>query len=121
MAIWSRRRDGIDDLTGLVHHTHAGSRHHTSFALTQRLIDEGVGPSVGSVGDAYQNALAEFQIGSYKAELIRPRRTLARRQRRRARELRVGRLVQHRATPQSIDDLAKKFTTLHETVLLPTG
>jgi putative transposase len=70
-ALWSRRRDGITDLTGLVHHTDAGSQ-YTSFAFTQRLIDEGVDPSVGSVGDAYDNALAESQIGLYKTELIRP-------------------------------------------------
>jgi putative transposase len=70
-AIWSRRRDGVEDLTGLVHHTDAGSQ-YTSFAFTQRLIDEGVDPSVGSVGDAYDNALAESQIGAYKTELIRP-------------------------------------------------
>ncbi len=70
-ALWSRRRDGITDLTGLVHHTDAGSQ-YTSFAFTQRLIDEGVDPSVGSVGDAYDNALAESQIGLYKTELINP-------------------------------------------------
>jgi len=70
-AIWSRRRDGVTDLAGLVHHTDAGSQ-YTSFAFTQRLIDEGVDPSVGSVGDAYDNALAESQIGLYKTELIRP-------------------------------------------------
>ena len=40
--------------------------------LVQSSIDEGVDPSVGSVGDAYDNALAESQIGLYKAELIRP-------------------------------------------------
>jgi len=45
---------------------------YVSFAFTQRLIDEGVDPSVGSVGDAYDGALAESQIGLYKAELIRP-------------------------------------------------
>ena len=45
---------------------------YVSFAFTQRLVDEGVDPSVGSVGDAYDNALAESQIGLYKAELIRP-------------------------------------------------
>ncbi len=71
MALWRRRSDGISDLTGLVHHTDAGSQ-YTSFAFTQRLIDVGVDPSVGSVGDAYDNALAESQIGLYKAELIRP-------------------------------------------------
>jgi putative transposase len=71
MAIWSRARDGADDLAGLVHHTDAGSQ-YTSFAFTTRLIEAGVDASVGSVGDAYDNALAESQIGIYKTELIRP-------------------------------------------------
>lgn len=71
MAIWSRGRDGVTDLTGLVHHTDAGSQ-YTSFAFTSRLIEAGVDASVGSVGDAYDNALAESQIGIYKTELIRP-------------------------------------------------
>jgi putative transposase len=71
MALWRRRSDGVADLAGLVHHTDAGSQ-YTSFAFTQRLIDAGVDASVGSVGDAYDNALAEPQIGLYKAELIRP-------------------------------------------------
>jgi putative transposase len=71
MAIWSRARDGVEDLTGLVHHTDAGSQ-YTSFAFTTRLIEAGVDPSVGSAGDAYDNALAESQIGTYKTELIRP-------------------------------------------------
>ena len=70
-AIWTRGRDGIEDLTGLVHHTDAGSQ-YTSFAFTSRLIEAGVDASVGSVGDAYDNALAESQIGIYKTELIRP-------------------------------------------------
>ena len=70
-AVWSRRQDGVTDLTGLVHHTDAGSQ-YTSFAFTSRLIQAGVDPSVGSVGDAYDNALAESQIGAYKTELIRP-------------------------------------------------
>jgi putative transposase len=70
-AIWTRGRDGIDDLSGLVHHTDAGSQ-YTSFAFTTRLIDAGVDASVGSVGDAYDNALAESQIGIYKTELIGP-------------------------------------------------
>ncbi|MBB5786047.1 putative transposase [Jiangella mangrovi] len=70
-AIWSRRQAGITDLTGLVHHTDAGSQ-YTSFAFTTRLLQAGVDASVGSVGDAYDNALAESQIGAYKTELIRP-------------------------------------------------
>jgi putative transposase len=70
-AIWARRQQGVTDLTGLVHHTDAGSQ-YTSFAFTSRLITAGVDASVGSVGDAYDNALAESQIGAYKTELIRP-------------------------------------------------
>lgn len=70
-AVWTRRQAGVEDLAGLIHHTDAGSQ-YTSFAFTQRLIDDGVDGSVGSVGDAYDNALAESQIGLYKTELIRP-------------------------------------------------
>lgn len=70
-AVWTRLGDGVSDLTGLVHHTDAGSQ-YTSFAFTSRLIEADVDPSVGSVGDAYDNALAESQIGLYKTELIRP-------------------------------------------------
>jgi putative transposase len=70
-AMWTRARDGVTDLTGLIHHTDAGSQ-YTSIAFTQRLLDAGIDASVGSVGDAYDNALAESQIGLYKAELIRP-------------------------------------------------
>ena len=39
--------------------------------FTQRLLDEGIDPSVGSVGDAFDNALAETTVGSFKNELIR--------------------------------------------------
>jgi len=45
---------------------------YTSFAFTQRLIEAGVDASVGTVGDAYDNAMAESQIGLYKTELIWP-------------------------------------------------
>jgi putative transposase len=70
-AIWSRRQAGVVDLSGLVHHNDAGSQ-YTSFAFTSRLLEAGVDASVGSVGDAYDNAMAESQIGAYKTELIRP-------------------------------------------------
>lgn len=70
-AICTRLQAGITDLSGPVHHTDAGSQ-YVSFAFTQRLVDESVDPSVGSVGDAYGNALTASQIGLYKAELIRP-------------------------------------------------
>lgn len=70
MAIWARGRSGVSDLSGLVHHNDAGSQ-YTSIAFTDRLIAAGVDASVGSVGDAYDNALAESTIGLYKTELIR--------------------------------------------------
>jgi putative transposase len=69
MALWTRRRGGASEFAGLTHHTDAGSV-YTSIAFTDRLVDEGIDPSVGSVGDAYDNALAESQIGLYKTELI---------------------------------------------------
>lgn len=76
-ALWTRHVEGAPDLTGLVHHNDAGSQ-YTSIAFTERLAEAGVDASVGSVGDAYDNALAESVIGLYKTELInrhRPWRT----------------------------------------------
>ena len=70
-ALWTRRRDGRADLAGLVHHTDAGSQ-YTSIAFTERLAAAGVSPSAGTVGDAYDNALAESVIGLFKTELIKP-------------------------------------------------
>jgi putative transposase len=69
MALFTRRREGIAGFAGLTHHTDAGNV-YTSIAFTDRLVDEGIDPSVGSVGDAYDNSLAESQIGLYKSELI---------------------------------------------------
>ena len=71
-AIWTRQQLGVGDLSGLVHHTDAGSQ-YTSIAFTERLAEAGAAPSVGTVGDALDNALAESQIGLFKTELIRPR------------------------------------------------
>ena len=79
MALWSRDRAGLPVQAGLIEHHDNGSQ-YTSFAYTQRLIDAGVDASVGSVGDAYDNALAETTIGLYKTEKIRregPWKTLA--------------------------------------------
>jgi putative transposase len=70
-AVWTRQRDGVSDLSGLVHHTDAGSQ-YTSIAFTDRLVEAGIDASVGSVGDAYDNALAESQIGLFKSELVWP-------------------------------------------------
>lgn len=71
MAIWTRARQGVQDLAGLIQHTDAGSQ-YTSIGHTERLSQAGAAPSVGSVGDAYDNALAESQIGLFKTEVIRP-------------------------------------------------
>lgn len=70
-APWSCKQQGITSFTGLVHHTDAGSQ-YVSFALTQRLVEAGIDPSVGSNHDPYDNALAESTIGLFKAEPIRP-------------------------------------------------
>jgi len=56
----------------LVHHSDAGSQ-YTSFDYSQLLDDHGVLASIGSVGDAYDNALAESFVDSFKTELIRDR------------------------------------------------
>jgi putative transposase len=69
-AIFTRAQQGITDLSGLVAHSDAGSQ-YTSIAFTTRLVEAGVDPSVGSVGDALDNALAETTVGSFKNELIR--------------------------------------------------
>lgn len=61
-AVWTRSRDGVTDLSGLIHHHDAGSQ-NTSIAFTERLAEAGIDPSVGLVGDAYDNALAESVIG----------------------------------------------------------
>ncbi len=47
---------------------------YTSFAFTAHLIEAGIDASIGTVGDALDNALMESQIGLYKTELIKPRR-----------------------------------------------
>jgi len=54
---------------GLVHHSDRGVQ-YVSIKYTERLADAGVEPSVGSVGDSYDNALAETINGLYKAEVI---------------------------------------------------
>ncbi len=69
MALW-QRGPGAD--VALVHHSDRGSQ-YTSIDYTQTLADHGVLASVGSVGDAYDNALAESFVDSFKTELIADR------------------------------------------------
>jgi putative transposase len=71
-AIWTRRREGVTDLSGLTHHHDNGSQ-YASIAFTERLAKAGIDLSVGAVGDALDNALAESVIGLFKTELIRRR------------------------------------------------
>ena len=53
----------------LVHHSDRGSQ-YVSIKYTDRLVEAGIEPSVGTVGDSYDNALAETINGLYKAEVI---------------------------------------------------
>jgi transposase InsO family protein len=57
---------------GLIAHTDAGSQ-YTSVAYTERIADLGMEPSIGSVGDALDNAMAEAWVGTIKSELIQGR------------------------------------------------
>ncbi len=66
----SRRRHGAD--LQLIHHSDRGGQ-YSSFDFTQILADHHVLQSVGSVGDAYDNALAESFVDSFKTELISDR------------------------------------------------
>ncbi len=65
MAIWRR------DLTGggLIHHSDAGCQ-YTSIRYSDRLAELDIAASIGSVGDSYDNAMAEALNGSFKAELV---------------------------------------------------
>jgi putative transposase len=65
-AIWDRL-DGDPD--GLIHHSDRGSQ-YLSIRYTERLADAGIEPSVGSVGDSFDNAMAETINGLYKTEVI---------------------------------------------------
>jgi putative transposase len=69
MALWTRAQ--ADELVeGLVHHSDAGSQ-YTSIVYSQRLQDVRAVASIGSVGDSYDNAMAESVIGLYKTECVR--------------------------------------------------
>jgi len=63
-SLWAR-----PETRELIHHSDRGVQ-YVSISYTERLAEAGIEPSVGSVGDSYDNALAETIIGLYKAELI---------------------------------------------------
>ena len=58
-----------DNLAGLIHHADHGSQ-YVSIKYSQRLTDAGIRSSTGTIGDSYDNALAETVNGLYKTELI---------------------------------------------------
>lgn len=64
MAIWRR-----DPTGGCIHHSDAGSQ-YTAIRYSDRLHDAGLAASIGSVGDSYDNAMAEALNGTFKAELV---------------------------------------------------
>jgi putative transposase len=64
-----RRRETRWSGTGLVHHSDAGSQ-YTSLTFTAELLDAGIAGSIGTVGDALDNALCESTIGLFKTEAI---------------------------------------------------
>jgi putative transposase len=69
MGIWCRRRDGAD-LSRLIHHSDRGAQ-YLAIRYTERLAEAEVVASVGSVGDSYDNAMAEAFNSLFKAELVR--------------------------------------------------
>ncbi|MET9325169.1 IS3 family transposase, partial [Streptomyces sp. NPDC003038] len=74
MDLWQRDREGRPPVPGeLVHHSDAGSQ-YTSFRLSEHLEAARIAASIGSVGDAYDNALMESTIGLFKTEVIKPQR-----------------------------------------------
>jgi putative transposase len=66
----ARRSRGARRLIGLVTHSDAGSQ-FTSVRFTERLDEIGARPSIGTVADSFDNALAETTNGLYKAECVR--------------------------------------------------
>ena len=66
-ALWQRKPLGSKSL---IHHSDRGSQ-YLSIRYTERLADADVDPSVGTVGDSYDNALAESVIGLFKTEVIK--------------------------------------------------
>jgi putative transposase len=69
MGIWTRERAGAD-LTQLIHHSDRGVQ-YVAIRYTERLAEAGAVASVGSVGDSYDNAMAEAFNSLFKAELVR--------------------------------------------------
>lgn len=74
MAAWARQGS---DIAGVICHSDAGSQ-YTAIAYTERLDEIGAAPSIGTIGDSFDNAMAESVIGLFKTELFRNRAVLER-------------------------------------------
>ena len=96
-ALYARaaRRDGE-----LVHHCDRGSQ-YVSICYSERLAEAGIEPSVGRIGDRYDNALAETINGLYKAELIHRRAPLEDARGGRTGHARMGLVVQPPSTART--------------------
>jgi transposase InsO family protein len=70
MAAFSRMKEGRDDFSNLIRHNDEGGQ-YTSDDFVESLALHGVRASIGSVGDSYDNALAESVNGTYKTELVK--------------------------------------------------
>jgi len=69
MALWVRGRAG-EDVTGVIQHSDAGAQ-YTAIRYAERLADAGAIASIGTVGDSYDNAMAESVVGLYKNECVK--------------------------------------------------
>ena len=70
MAVFTRVNEGVADFSALIHHNDKGSQ-YTADDFVELLALHGVRASIGSVGDSFDNALAESINGTYKTELIK--------------------------------------------------
>ena len=70
---WAASRGGTD---GLIHHSDHGTQ-YTGTVYTTRVMEYGMLPSTGTVGDSYDNAMAESADGAYKTELVWRRKPFA--------------------------------------------
>src|SRR3712207_9571653 len=92
MAVGRRRPNGV------IHHCDQGSQ-YTSVAFGRRCAEAGVRPSMGSVGDAYDNAMAESFFAILECELLDRRGFRSQAEARRSEERRVGKECRSRWSP----------------------
>jgi len=69
MALWRREHAGHKVQPRMIHHSDAGSQ-YTSIKFTETVVLEGLVASIGTIGDAYDNAAAETVMGLYRNEAV---------------------------------------------------